>query len=122
MAKLTVYHDGSCPLCRREIAFYTRQAGADQLDFVDVSKADAATGPGLDADHAMRRFHVRLPDGSLECGAAGFVAIWMRLPRWRWAAMLTRAPFVLPVLECGYRASLTLRPWIARALTRLDRR
>ena len=29
--KLTVFYDGSCPLCTREIAFYRHKDGADQI-------------------------------------------------------------------------------------------
>ena len=120
--KITLYHDGSCPLCQREIAHYRRQVGADALAFVDVSQASAHTGPGLDRPTAMARFHVRLPNGTLRSGVAGFVAVWQRLPRWRWLAWATRVPGVLPLMEASYRLSLPLRPRLARALTRLARR
>ena len=35
---LTIYYDGSCPLCRREIAFYRRLRATMRLDWVDVSQ------------------------------------------------------------------------------------
>ena len=62
--ELTVYYDGSCPLCRREIALYQRQRGAEQLAWHDIS-AGAPTGPGLSCEAAMRRFHVRDAQGRL---------------------------------------------------------
>ncbi len=120
--KLTLYHDGSCPLCQREIAHYRRQVGAESLAFVDVSGPAAATGPDLDRTRAMARFHVRLPDGSLRSGAAGFLAVWQRLPRWRWLAQAARVPGALPLMEAAYRLSLPLRPRLARVVTRLTRR
>lgn len=39
--KLTVYYDGACPLCRREIEFYRRRRGADAIEWVDAAVGDA---------------------------------------------------------------------------------
>ena len=119
--KITLYHDGSCPLCRREIDHYRRQRGADGLAFVDVSDCGAVVGPDLDRRAAMARFHVRMPDGTLRSGAAGFLAVWRQLPRWRWLVGLARVPGVLALLEAGYRLSLPVRPVLARAVTRFGR-
>ena len=47
--ELTIYYDGSCPLCRREIAFYRRQPGSERLDWMDVS-AGAGLGEGACCD------------------------------------------------------------------------
>lgn len=117
--KTTVYYDGSCPLCTAEIGHYRSREGGDQLCFVDVSRADADLGSGLGRDAAMRRFHVRLTDGTLATGARGFVAVWDTLPRWRWAARFARLPGVMPLLEGAYRVFLPIRPALSRVAARL---
>lgn len=112
--KTTVYYDGSCPLCTAEIGHYRSREGGDQLCFVDVSRADVDLGSGLGRDAAMRRFHVRLTDGTLASGARGFVAVWDTLPRWRWAARFARLPGVMPLLDGAYRVFLPIRPALSR--------
>jgi hypothetical protein len=39
--KLTVYYDGACPLCRREIDFYRRRGRAAPIEWVDAAAGDA---------------------------------------------------------------------------------
>ena len=118
-AALTVYHDGSCPLCRLEIGQYQRERGSERIDFVDVAQPSANPGSDLPRSDAMRRFHVRLPSGELKSGAAAFLEVWKTLPRWHYVAAIARLPGALPVLEAGYRAFLPLRPALARMIGRL---
>lgn len=113
--ELTVYYDGSCPLCRREIALYQRQRGAEQLAWHDIS-AGAPTGPGLSCEAAMRRFHVRDAQGRLHSGAAGFARLWRSLPGWRVLGWLAAVPPISWLLELAYRAFLPLRPRLQRWL------
>ena len=110
----TVYFDGSCPLCRAEIALYRRQAKDDALSFADASNPATPFGDGLDRHRAMKRFHVRKEDGSLASGAAAFVEVWKRLPQWRWAARAASMPGMLTVLETAYGLFLGARPLLVR--------
>ncbi len=69
-ARVTVWHDGACPLCRREMAAMRRLDRAGAIRFVDVNAADGLSP----AERAWRlgRFHAE-EDGQLLAGAAAFV-------------------------------------------------
>lgn len=114
-ATFTVYFDGACPLCRREIAWYRRRPGADTMAWVDVSrKANATRLPDLTREAALTRFHVRLPDGRLLSGAPAFGELWKRLPGFRLLGKSARMPFVEPLLERLYRGFLRVRPVVQK--------
>ena len=115
--RLTVYFDGSCPLCRREIAMYRRLPAADALCWVDVSTAQAL-GEGLSCEAAMRRFHVRDAQGRLFSGGAAFARLWRCLPGWRLLGVCFSWPPLSAVLELAYRAFLPLRPGLQRLVQR----
>jgi predicted DCC family thiol-disulfide oxidoreductase YuxK len=106
----TLYYDGACPVCAREVAMYRREPGAEGVQWVDASRCgDAALGPDLPREAAMARLHWRRPDGQLVSGAAAFTALWQALPRWAWLGRaLGRGP-VLPLLEAAYRGFLAVR-------------
>jgi predicted DCC family thiol-disulfide oxidoreductase YuxK len=114
--KPTLYYDGGCPVCSREIAMYQRQAGADQVAWVDVSRCDAAElGEGLSREAAMARLHLRAPDGSLVSGAAAFTGLWRTLPSWAWLGRLLGSRATLWLLDAAYRFFLVVRRGWRRA-------
>ena len=118
LPKSTVYFDGSCSLCRAEIGYYRRKDQDRALCFVDISETGAVPPDGITKERAMRRFHVRASDGRVLSGAAAFVEVWTRLPRWRWAVRAASLPGALIALEWGYRIFLPVRPFISRLFGR----
>lgn len=121
LPRSTVYFDGSCPLCRAEIGHYRGKDHSSALCFVDVSDPDALVPAGLTRRQAMEKFHVQTWEGTLLSGAAAFVEVWARLPRWRWAARAAKLPGMLALLELGYRLFLPARPALAAAFGRMSR-
>lgn len=119
LPKSTVYFDGSCPLCRAEIGYYQRKDQYSALCFVDISEPGGIPPEGITQERAMKRFHVRASDGRVLSGAAAFVEVWTRLPRWRWAARLAGLPGVTPLLELGYRLFLPIRPYLSKTFGKL---
>ena len=119
--KLTVYYDGACPLCRREIDFYRRRGRAAPIEWVDAAAGDAELiAPDLARTDALARFHVRLPDGTLESGARGFGAVWAVLPGFRWLGTLARSRAAQPMLEAAYRGFLKVRPMAQRVAAKAE--
>ncbi len=74
---ITVYYDGACPVCRREIGFYRARTGG-AVEYCDVATA-ACPAPDLSREDALQRFHVRLGDGTLVSGAGAFLALWREM-------------------------------------------
>lgn len=110
-AELTVYFDGACPVCSREIAMYRSQAGAERCEWIDASSCDESTfGPGLSRDMALARIHVRRADGELVDGVRGFALMWRALPRFAWAGRLASFGPIPHVLEAAYWVFLRVRP------------
>ena len=118
LPKSTVYFDGSCSLCRAEIGYYRRKDQDRALCFIDISETGSEAPEGTTQERAMKRFYVRASDGRVLSGAAAFVEVWTRLPRWRWAARAASLPGALIALEWGYRIFLPVRPFISRLFGR----
>ena len=118
MTTLTVWFDGGCPLCRREIALMRRLAPPDAIRFIDVDRGDADCP--IDRADLLARFHAR-EDGRLLSGAAAFAAMWRAIPRLRPIGLAARSPAVLAGLERLYVAFLRLRPRLQRVAARFDR-
>jgi predicted DCC family thiol-disulfide oxidoreductase YuxK len=111
--RLTVWHDGACPLCQREIALMRRLDQRKAIDFIDAS--DPANGGvcPLDPADLLARFHAR-EDGRLLSGAAAFAAMWRAIPLLWPLGQLARLPPLLWLLERGYVAFLRVRPRLQR--------
>ncbi len=108
---LTVWFDGGCPLCTREIALMRRLDRAGRIEFVDVASEDASCP--LDRAELLARFHAR-EDGVLLSGAAAFAAMWRQVPWLRPLGELARRPAVLMLLERIYVRFLRVRPRLQR--------
>ncbi len=106
----TVFYDGGCPVCSREVQFYQGRDGAASFAWVDVARADdAALGRGLSREAALARMHVRRADGTLVSGAAAFAEIWRGMPGLRWLGRLLAIPPFGALAELCYRLFLRAR-------------
>ena len=114
MERLTVWFDGGCPLCRREIAVMRQLDRAGAIDFIDVSARASGDCP-IDRAALLARFHAR-ENGELLVGAAAFAAMWRAVPLLRPIGLAARNPIMLAALEWLYLRFLTVRPMLQRLL------
>lgn len=109
--KLTVFFDGACPLCDREISYYRQRPGAEQVCWLDVSAVSEEEIPaGLTRNEALARFHVLDQEGRLVSGGAAFATLWIELPGFRLLGRISRVPPIAWCLEQAYNAFLRFRP------------
>jgi predicted DCC family thiol-disulfide oxidoreductase YuxK len=119
MTELTVWHDGDCPLCRREIALMRRLDRRGAIRFVDAASGDESCP--VDRATLLARFHVR-EDGRLLSGAAAFAAMWRAIPLLRPLGLAARDKRILALLEWAYLRFLRARPMLQQLANRLERR
>jgi predicted DCC family thiol-disulfide oxidoreductase YuxK len=100
---VSVYFDGECPLCTREIRMLQRLDKHSRIQFVDISRAefDPAT-IGLSMSQLMAEIHGRLPDGGLISGVEVFRRLYAAVGFSRLVA-ISRWPIVRQSLEVAYR-------------------
>lgn len=110
--RLVVWHDGGCPLCRREIALMRRLDRRGAIDFIDVVDLADESCP-VSRIELLARFHA-LEDGRLLSGAAAFAAMWRAIPVLRPLGLMARWQPALRVLEWLYVRFLKLRPWLQK--------
>jgi predicted DCC family thiol-disulfide oxidoreductase YuxK len=116
LTRLTVWYDGACPLCIREIALMRRLDKRGAIDFVDVAP-EAAACP-IDRQLLLDRFHAQETGGPVLSGAAAFAAMWRAIPMLRPLGIVARNSVVLVILERTYIAFLKVRPRLQRLVTR----
>jgi len=114
-SKIAVYFDGQCRLCSREISYYQRQRGAENIKFVDICAEgfDAKT-EGLDPREVHKVMHVRRVDGTFAKGVDAFIEIWKCLPKFRTIARVAEKYLIKKGLEVGYSCFAMIRPFLPR--------
>lgn len=113
MNQLTIWYDGACPLCTREIALMKRLDKQGAIQFLDGTD-DNIICP-IDRDIILARFHAR-ENGQMLSGAAAFAAMWRAIPLLRPLGLIARFKPILWALEWLYTAFLKVRPRIQNAM------
>ncbi|WP_126177149.1 thiol-disulfide oxidoreductase DCC family protein [Tsuneonella rigui] len=115
---LTVWWDGSCPLCRREVRLMRKLDRRGRIRFIDAASAPVAHC-SVDRRKLLGRFHA-LQDGQMLSGAAAFAAVWRTIPVLRPLGLVARNPMILAALEKLYLTFLRIRPRLQRIATRME--
>lgn len=109
---LTIWYDGACPLCIREIALMKRLDSTERINFIDLTHT--GTICPLDRTLMLSRFHATTREGETLSGAAAFAAMWREIPMLRPIGLAARNRLVLALLEGAYLLFLKIRPLLQR--------
>jgi len=114
---LTVFYDGSCIVCSREIGRYRGLSSGDRLRFIDISAPDfAAETYGRSREEFMVQLHVRDARGVFFLGVDAFPVLWSALPGagYRWLVRCIGLPGIHLLAVIGYRLFARLRIYLPR--------
>ncbi|GEM_PF-130585 len=98
-AKDTLFYDGQCPLCLREMD-KLRQVRGDDIALVDIHTLE--NDSPVSADTLLRTLHLKRADGHWLKGADANVAAWEGTQQQRWLRVL-RWPIIRSLVDLGYK-------------------
>lgn len=109
---LTVFYDGSCPVCSREIAYYRGLDRIGRFHFVDISDPSFNGDTWrLDKAELMKVMHVQDAGDRIYRGVDAFRALWLGLPGPFYPRLgrLLGLPGLHLLAEIGYRVFARMR-------------
>ena len=102
--KVTMFHDGECPLCKYEVKMMQKLDTKKAIHWVDISKnKEALNNAGISYEAAMARVHVQDENQKMQTGVRGFLLVWKQLPYYRRVVpVIEKVPFLLTIMEKAY--------------------
>ncbi|RMA82442.1 thiol-disulfide oxidoreductase DCC family protein [Umboniibacter marinipuniceus] len=115
MTRLTVFFDGSCPLCAREMDALARFDIHSRIHFVDLN--DELSLPlGITHSDAVATLHVIDFQGQLRTAVDANVLLWETVGKKPWLRVL-RWPIIRSFANLGYRIFAKHREYFSLLLT-----
>jgi predicted DCC family thiol-disulfide oxidoreductase YuxK len=107
---ITVFYDGKCGICRREIEHYKHVAPQGVFIWQDITTdASALENLGITYANGLRLLHAQDAQGKMHVGVDAFLLIWQQIPRWRMLGVLVGLPLVRRFANTAYHAFATWR-------------
>ncbi|MEO0444237.1 MAG: DUF393 domain-containing protein [Pseudomonadota bacterium] len=102
---ITVFYDGKCGLCAKEINHYRKIAPKGIFIWQDITEStDALATAGITLSQGLKLLHTKDQNGELHIGVDAFILIWQQLKRWRYLAFFVSLPIIRPLANSAYRA------------------
>ena len=100
---ITVFYDGKCGLCSKEIRHYMKISPPKTFIWRDIAnEPQHLKNINVSQSNALRRLHVADQEGTIHVGIDAFIAIWRKLPRWHLLALVCAVPGIRFTLNSFY--------------------
>jgi predicted DCC family thiol-disulfide oxidoreductase YuxK len=101
---ITVFFDGKCGLCSKEISHYRKIAPDGIFIWQDITKsADDLKANGISLSEGLKLLHAKDIDGKFYVGVDAFILIWKQLKRWRLLAIFVSLPIIKQIINFAYK-------------------
>lgn len=115
MGNLSLFYDGRCILCAKEIEHYQKVDVDKKVKLVDISddNFDAAKY-NLDARRVQKYFHVKDKSGKIVTGVEAFYLIWVELNIFKPLQVLYKTPVIKQSMSLCYFLFAQVRPYLPK--------
>lgn len=101
---ITVFYDGKCGLCSKEINYYRKIAPSGIFDWQDITEsAGDLNKEGISLAEGLKLLHAKDNNGKMHVGVDAFILIWRQLRHWRILAILVSLPLIKQIANLIYR-------------------
>lgn len=100
---ISVFYDGKCGLCAREIAFFRKRRAKTSIVWHDIARnPECLEGRGISQSEALMFMRVEDSDGRLYSGVDAFIVMWGQFRGWALLARLLALPGVYRLASHAY--------------------
>jgi len=100
---ISVFYDGKCSLCSREIKFYKKIAPKDLLHWVDVTTSENELKlSNIKLVDALMYLHAKDSRGKFHIGIDAFILIWSQLNYFKYLNFIVSLPLVYQLASFTY--------------------
>jgi predicted DCC family thiol-disulfide oxidoreductase YuxK len=101
---ITVFYDGKCGLCSKEINHYRKIAPVGIFYWQDITEStDDLKKEGISLSKGLKLLHAKDEEGLMHVGVDAFILIWKQLKRWRILAFFVELPIIRQIANILYR-------------------
>ena len=100
---ITVYFDGVCGMCSKEINHYKKISQTGVFDWIDVAaNPNAMIKYNIPQAEALLFLHAVDTNGEIHIGSEAFALIWKHLPNWNILGRIISFPVIKPLSKKIY--------------------
>ncbi|MEM7620995.1 MAG: DUF393 domain-containing protein [Pseudomonadota bacterium] len=101
---ITVFYDGKCGLCAKEIKYYKKIAPKGIFEWKDITLSSKdLEKEGISLAEGLKSLHAKDANGRLHKGVDSFILIWKQLKYWRILARVTSLPVIYQIANFSYK-------------------
>ena len=101
---ISVFFDGKCNLCSKEIDYYQRIAPKNTFNWVDITKTPGELDKfEIKLSDGLRLMHVADSNGNIFTGVDAFIIMWKQIKYWKILGLFVSLPIVKQIANLLYR-------------------
>jgi len=101
---ISVFFDGKCNLCSKEIHYYRRIAPKNTFNWVDITKTPGELDKfEIKLSDGLRLMHVADSRGNIFTGVDAFIIMWKQIKYWKFLGLFVSLPIVKQIANLLYQ-------------------